>query len=438
MTLVQEIIRKKSKKKVLNEMEIKTFVNGLTDNSFSDEQIAAMSMAILLNGMSEEETIILTNAMTQSGDILNWENILDSNLVCDKHSTGGVGDKVSLILAPILAACEIYVPMISGRGLGHTGGTLDKFDSIPGYNTKPSVEVFQKVVKEVGCAIIGQTSNLAPADKKLYSIRDISGTIESIPLITSSILSKKIAAGLKNLVLDVKVGNGSFNSTKDDALNLAKSLVNVAKGAGLNCEAILTDMNQVLGWNAGHTLEVKECVEYLTNNRKNERLEKVTNELATSVLMMAHKINKEKAINKIDQVIKNGSAAEKFEKMISHLGGDNNFLEKYESLLSTSPHVNSIYAETTGTIYSINTRKLGLILIKLGGGRKKINDTIDFSVGYENVICLGEKVKKSTKLLDVHTSSKEDFDNVKDEIYDCFNIKLQTISINEIVYEIVK
>ena len=187
----QEIIRKKRDKKNLTEEEIKLFVSGLTDGSFSDSQIASISMAILLNGMSKKETIYLTNQMTHSGDILKWRNIVDSDLVCDKHSTGGVGDKVSLILAPILAACGLYVPMISGRGLGHTGGTLDKFDAIPGYNTQPSIDIFQKVVKDIGCAIIGQTANLAPADKKLYSIRDTVGAVESIPLITSSILSKK-------------------------------------------------------------------------------------------------------------------------------------------------------------------------------------------------------------------------------------------------------
>ena len=214
-----------------------------------------MSMAILLNGMNAEETVFMTDAMTKSGDTLDWSKIVNSNLVCDKHSTGGVGDKTSLVLAPILASCGLFVPMISGRGLGHTGGTLDKFDSIPGYNTSPDLDTFKRVVKEVGCAIIGQTDNLAPADKKLYSIRDVVGTVESLPLITSSILSKKIASGLKTLVLDVKVGNGSFNSTMEVSNKLANSLVDVAKGAGLKCEAIITDMNQVLGRSAGHTLE---------------------------------------------------------------------------------------------------------------------------------------------------------------------------------------
>ena len=270
----QEIIRKKRDKHSLSEKEINMFVRGLTDKSFSDTQIAAMSMAIFSNGMTPEETVWLTRAMTNSGDTLNWNNIVDSNLVCDKHSTGGVGDKTSLVLAPILAACGLFVPMISGRGLGHTGGTLDKFDSIPGYNTAPDIDTFRKVVKEVGCAIIGQTSNLAPADKKLYSIRDVVGTVESLPLITSSILSKKIASGLRTLVLDVKVGNGSFNVTLEIAQNLANSLVSVAKGAGLQCEAILTDMNQVLGRSAGHSLEVLECVEYLTSKKKRPSIRK--------------------------------------------------------------------------------------------------------------------------------------------------------------------
>ena len=242
----QEIIRKKRDNKALTKEEISLFVKGLTDGSFSDPQIAAMSMAIFSNGMTPEETVNLTEAMTASGDTIDWSRIVDEELVCDKHSTGGVGDKTSIILAPILAACGLFVPMISGRGLGHTGGTLDKFDSIPGYNTQPDLDTFKKVVKEVGCAIIGQTNNLAPADKKLYSIRDIVGTVESLPLITSSILSKKIASGLKTLVLDVKVGNGSFNSTLEIARDLSNSLVRVAKGAGLKCEAILTDMNQVL------------------------------------------------------------------------------------------------------------------------------------------------------------------------------------------------
>ena len=431
----QEIIRKKRDNKTLTEDEIKSFVLGLTDGSFSDSQIASMSMAILINDMSKEETIWLTNAMTNSGDKLNWQDVVDSDLVCDKHSTGGVGDKVSLILAPILAACGMYVPMISGRGLGHTGGTLDKFDAIPGYNTQPSIDIFRKVVKDVGCAIIGQTSNLAPADKKLYSIRDTVDTVESIPLITSSILSKKIASGLKSLILDVKVGNGSLNSNKGIAINLANSLVSVAKEAGLQCQAILTDMNQVLGWNAGHTLEIKECAEYLTNIKKNTRLEKITNELIASILIMAKKIDRQSAFEKINQVVSNGKAAEKFNKMVYALGGPDNFLEKYNSHLLSSSYVGEIKANNSGSIYSIETRKLGLILIELGGGRKQINDKIDYTVGYENVISVGDNVDTSTPLLKVHTSSQNDFNKVKNEIEKCFVISSNKSDSLDTIYQ---
>ena len=431
----QEIIRKKRDNKTLTEDEIKSFVLGLTDGSFSDSQIASMSMAILINDMSKKEIIWLTNAMTNSGDKLNWQNIVESDLVCDKHSTGGVGDKVSLILAPILAACGLYVPMISGRGLGHTGGTLDKFDAIPGYNTSPSIDIFRKVVKEVGCAIIGQTSNLAPADRKLYSIRDTVGTVESIPLITSSILSKKIASGLKNLVLDVKVGNGSFNDTRDVAVNLANSLVSVAKGAGLQCQAILTDMNQVLGWNAGHSLEIRECAEYLTNERKNKRLEKITNELIASILMMAKKFKKQESYEKINQVLNNGKAAEKFNKMVYALGGPIDFLEKYNSHLQSSSYVGEIKADKAGSIHSIETRKLGLILIELGGGRKQVDDKINYTVGYENVMSVGENVDTTTPLLKVHTSSQGDFDRVKDAIEKCFIISSNKSDSLDTIYQ---
>ena len=433
----QEIIRKKRNKENLTKEEVYFFVKGLTNSSFSDLQIAAMSMAILLNGMSRNETIWMTNAMTHSGEILDWKNIDNSDLVSDKHSTGGVGDKVSLILAPILAACDLYVPMISGRGLGHTGGTLDKFDSIPGYNTQPNTDIFYKVVKEVGCAIIGQTSSLAPADKKLYSIRDIVGTIESIPLITSSILSKKIASGLKSLVLDVKVGNGSFNYNNEVATNLATSLVSVAKSAGLSCEAILTDMNQVLGWNAGHTLEVIESIEYLTNNKKNKRLETITNELTSTLLSMIKKISKEKAINQIQNVVSSGKAAEKFEYMVAALGGPKNILHSFTNQLPKALYQEDLFAPEKGVVNSIDTRKLGLLLIELGGGRKKISDKIDFSVGLQGVIDVGSQVDTSTPLLTVHAKSKESVDSIKKQMQECFKININNKTPLKMIYNLV-
>ena len=434
----QEIIRKKRDNISLTEKEIKMFVTGLTNNSFSDAQIAAMSMAIFHNGMTEKETVWLTHAMKNSGDTLEWKDVVDSDLVCDKHSTGGVGDKTSLILAPILAACDLFVPMISGRGLGHTGGTLDKLDSIPGYNTKPNIDLFQQVVKKVGCAIIGQTSNLAPADKKLYAIRDIVGTVESLPLITSSILSKKISSGLKTLVLDVKVGNGSFNSTLEIAKNLANSLVSIAKGAGLNCEAILTDMNQVLGRTAGHSLEVIECIEYLVSKKRDSRLEIVTNELASSCLMMIKKISKEESIKLINRVLDNGKAAEQFEKMIYALGGSNSFLSTYKNELSNNMYIEDINLGKQGWIKEVDTRELGLILIELGGGRKQINDKINYHVGYDNILGVGNYISSATPVLNVSANSKDDFDKVKNSIINCFVISDEKVIKSQNIYEIIK
>jgi len=434
----QEIIRKKRDKFSLSEEEVNLFVRGLTDSSFSDSQIAAMSMAIFQNGMTAEETVWMTHAMKNSGDTLEWQGIVDSDLVCDKHSTGGVGDKTSLLLAPILAACGLYVPMISGRGLGHTGGTLDKFDSIPGYNTKPGIDVFKKVVKDVGCAIIGQTSNLAPADKKLYSIRDIVGTVESLPLITSSILSKKIASGLKTLVLDVKVGNGSFNYTLEIAQNLAYSLVSVAKGAGLHCEAILTDMNQVLGTSAGHSIEVKECIKYLTSNKRDFQLEIITNELASSVLMMINKISKDEALVKINKVLDNGKAAEKFEMMVNALGGSKSILSTYEKELSHNMYAEDINLGKDGWVKEMKTRELGLLLIELGGGRKQVNDQINYHVGYENVLGVGSVIEASTPVIKVLANSKDDFDRVKELIKSCFIISDQEVKKSLNIYEVVK
>ena len=433
----QEIIRKKRDKKPLSKEEINEFVKGLTDGSFSDPQIAAMSMAIFSNGMIPEETVYLTEAMTNSGDTINWSDTVDSELVCDKHSTGGVGDKTSIVLAPILAACGLYVPMISGRGLGHTGGTLDKFDSIPGYNTQPNLDMFKKVVKEVGCAIIGQTSNLAPADKKLYSIRDIVGTVESLPLITSSILSKKIASGLKSLILDVKVGNGSFNSTIEISRELSQSLVSVAKGAGLKCEAIITDMNQVLGKSAGHTLEMLECIKYLKNEIKDYRLEKITNELISSLLMMVLRISKEEALKKINSVISNGQAAEKFEKMVHALGGPSDIMSSHDNHLKIKAIKKDIFSTQTGWVKEIKTRDLGLILIELGGGRKQVTDKINFNVGYDHVLKVGDKVDTSTPLLTVYTNSEDDYENVRKKIADCFVIVDTEVSELPYTYEVI-
>ena len=281
----QEIIRKKRDGKVLNNEEIKFIIDGIISKNIQESQIAAFAMSIFFQGMNNDETVSLTKCMLNSGTQLNWKKYNLNGPIVDKHSTGGVGDKVSIILAPLLAACDCYVPMISGRGLGHTGGTLDKLDSINGYNTQPDLEKFTDIVNKIGCAIVGQTEDLAPADGILYSIRDITATVESIPLITASILSKKLAAGLDNLVMDIKTGNGAFASDLNMAVKLAKTISSVSNDAGVKCTSLITDMNQVLGKSAGNEVEILEVIEHLTNNKINNRLFDITMALSSELLV---------------------------------------------------------------------------------------------------------------------------------------------------------
>ena len=273
--LTQEIIRKKRDRAVLSQTEIATFVQRIARDEASPAQIAAFGMAVFLNGMNTEETVALTLAMRDSGTVIDWDAGALGGPVLDKHSTGGVGDKVSLMLAPMVAAAGGFVPMISGRGLGHTGGTLDKLASIRGYDTAPALSRFRKVVEQAGCAVIGQTEDLAPADRRFYAVRDVTATVESIPLITASILSKKLAAGLSGLAMDVKTGSGAFMETLDGSRALARSIVDVANGAGLPTTAVITDMDQVLGHSAGNAVEVRETIDYLTGERRDDRLHDV-------------------------------------------------------------------------------------------------------------------------------------------------------------------
>ena len=327
MFLPQEIIRKKRDGFVLTDSEIQFFVQGITQNTITEGQIAALAMAVFFQGMTMPERIALTCAMRDSGSVLDWHELELPGPVLDKHSTGGVGDVVSLMLGPMVAACGGYVPMISGRGLGHTGGTLDKFDAIPGYQTSPLNAIFKKVVKEVGVAIIGQTSDLAPADKRFYATRDVTATVESIPLITASILSKKLAAGLEALVMDVKVGSGAFMPTYEQSEELAKSIVAVANGAGCRTTALLTDMNQVLASSAGNAVEVREAVRYLTGAYRHPRLHEVTMALCTEMLLSGGlAANEQEARTKLQQVLDNGKAAETFARMVAALGGPADFV----------------------------------------------------------------------------------------------------------------
>ena len=418
--LFKELILKKRLGKELTKNEINWFISNLTSNHLSEGQIASLAMAICLKGMTFEERVQLTLAMKNSGKTLSWD--LPGPII-DKHSTGGVGDTVSLILAPVLAACGAYVPMISGRGLGHTGGTLDKFDSIPGYNTSPNEEVLRRVVSKVGCAIIGQTNELAPADKRLYAIRDVTGTVESIDLITASILSKKLAAGLEGLVIDVKCGNGAFMQDFNEASTLAKSLVNVSNESGCKTTALVTDMNQPLSQSIGNSLEVLAAIDILKGSSKDYRLLEVTNSLGVSILCSSNICkNKKEAQLLISSVLSSGKAAEKFSQMISELGGANDFFEKPKNYLTPSNIQKNICCKQSGYVKKINTKNLGNILILLGGGRQKVEDDIDFSVGMKLLIELGTYVEKNQPICTLYARDEESFNIAEKEIIESFEI----------------
>ncbi len=406
MLLPQEIIRTKRNGQQLSEQEIKAFVTGLVDGSFSDSQVGAMAMAIFQQGLSVHETVNLTMAMMKSGDVLSWQGF-DGPIV-DKHSTGGVGDKVSFMLAAIVAACGGYVPMISGRGLGHTGGTADKLESIAGFNVKPSIRDFKRVVKEVGLAIISQTDNLAPADKRLYSIRDVTATVESIPLITASILAKKLAAGLDVLVMDIKVGNGAMMTSLSDAKALSESITSVANGAGVKTSAIITDMNQVLGCSAGNAIEMLETVNYLTGQHREPRLHQVVQSLASAMLVNSTlAINHSDALIKIDQVLTSGKAADIFAQMITALGGPSDFIENPWAAMQQAKLVIDIKATESGYLAQMNTRDIGMAVVGLGGGRTAPMQPVDHSVGFDNILPLGINVSRGDVIARVHAKDVE-------------------------------
>ena len=403
--LAQEIIRKKRDGEVLEASELQFLMRGLVDGKVSETQIAAFAMSVFFNGMEIDERVALTVAMRDTGDVLSWDL---GGPVVDKHSTGGVGDNVSLMLAPALAACGVYVPMISGRGLGHTGGTLDKFDSIPGYQTQPDVDLLRKVTGEVGCAIIGQTGDIAPADKILYGIRDVTATIESVDLITASILSKKLAAGLDALVLDVKCGNGAFMATPDDARELAESLVKVANGAGCKTSAVMTDMNEPLASAAGNAVEMRNAVDFLTGAHIDNRLWDVTVDLGAELLCLSGVVpNVGQGRERIGDAFTSGKAAERFGAMVSGLGGPTDFVEKMLKYLPAAPVVREVFAKSDGFVRAIETRDIGMAVIGLGGGRRVSSDTIDHSVGFSDLAGLGRMVDREEPVGVVHALNED-------------------------------
>jgi thymidine phosphorylase len=384
--LAQELIRRKRDGGELESHEIEWLVRGITDGSVSDAQVGAFAMAVVLRGMSAAERVALTGAMMRSGEVLDWSEAGLSAPVLDKHSTGGVGDKVSLLLAPIVAACGGAVPMISGRGLGHTGGTLDKLESIPGYDAVPGLDRLRSVIASTGCAIVGQTASLAPADRRLYAIRDATATVESLPLIVASILSKKLAAGLDALVMDVKVGSGAFLPEVERGRELGAAITEVAAGNGLRASALLTDMDRVLGRTAGNALEVHEAIDHLTGAARDERLVEVTLALSEELLRLG-------GINADPRAaLACGAAAERFAAMVAALGGPADLLDAPERHLPSAPVVAAAEPERGGVVQSIDVRAVGLAVVGLGGGRRHEAEGVDHAVGLAEVAAPGERV----------------------------------------------
>jgi thymidine phosphorylase len=407
--LIQEIIRRKRDDETLESDEIAHFVEALTKGHASDAHVAAFAMAVLFRGLSRDECAALTRAMAHSGRTLEWHEV--DGPVVDKHSTGGVGDTVSLILAPAVAACGGYVPMIAGRGLGHTGGTIDKLEAIPGYNTAPDAETFRRCVREVGCAIIGQTDDLAPADKRLYAVRDVTATVESIPLITASILSKKLAAGLGALVLDVKTGSGAFMASEADARELAHCLVETACAAGLPTSALLTDMHEPLASVAGNAIEVRRAIDQLSGAHCDLRLHEVVLALGAEMLMAGGLASDGcEARRNIERALASGAAAEKFARMVHRLGGPHDLLHRSHAHLAVAPCIRDVQAPRPGFVTAIATRALGMAVVMLGGGRNVPGAAVDLAVGLSGLAGIGDQVGPDRPLCRTHARNEADAD----------------------------
>jgi pyrimidine-nucleoside phosphorylase len=395
----QDVIRRKRDGERLSREEIELFVKGVVGGQWTDYQASALLMAIFLKGMDERETEILTQAMLHSGEILDL-----SEMPCpeaDKHSTGGVGDKTSLVIAPLAAASGLCVPMISGRGLGHTGGTLDKLESIPGYRVNLSLKEFRSVLKQVGFAMMGQTAEIAPADKKLYALRDATSTVEAIPLIVASIMSKKLAAGLGALVLDVKTGSGAFMREEARARELARALVATGNSCGVSTEALLTDMNQPLGRGVGHAIEVRECINILRNETESgaEPVRELSLELAARMVALSKvESSLDGAREKVRRALESGAAMERFRQNVEAQGGDPRVCDEPARLLPLTPNEVKVESTGTGFIAQIDTTEIGFAIAEIGGGRIRIEDTVDVAVGYAAEARIGDQVKAGETL----------------------------------------
>ena len=433
--LFTDVIRSKRDGGELSDDQIQYFVDGLADESIPAEQVSALAMAVMFNSMTFDETAKLTLAMASSGSVLEWQDLQLDGPVVDKHSTGGVGDKVSFMLAPIAAACGCHVPMISGRGLGHTGGTTDKAEAIPGYNTAPDFATFRQVVKDVGCAIIGQTADLAPADRRFYAIRDITATVESVPLITASILSKKIAAGLEALVMDIKVGSGAFMKTPERARKLSKSIIATAAMANLKTHVLITDMNQVLGRTAGNALEIDEALRYLRNDEREPRLDEVVLGLCAEMLVVTGtEPERDAARKKCDEAVTSGRALEIFGRMVTALGGPPDFIENSQKHLVAAPVIRPVHA--AGYLTEIDTRGVGNAIIELGGGRHRVGEVLDLSVGFSEFASIGTLLDNDTPLAVVHAASEDDAAQAEQHLLDACTTSDTAPSKQAVIHEI--
>ena len=428
-----EFIRAKRDGKRLDDDSIGAFVREYIEQRVTDYQMSAFLMAVYLRGMDDSEAAALTEAYIKSGIVIDWSGL--PGIPVDKHSTGGVGDKVSLILAPLVASCGGYVPMLSGRGLGHTGGTLDKLESIPGFSTKLPVDWLKRQVREIGCAIARQSRELAPADGRIYALRDVTATVESIPLIAASIMSKKIAEGAKGLVIDLKTGSGAFMSTVDRAELLAKTLIAIGKAHGQTVRALLTDMSQPLGSAIGNALEAEEAALFLKGEVDLPRLRDVTIALAGEMLHMAGLGDSPEdcealAVSKLDD----GSAFEKFVAMVDRQGGDPAAIRDTR-LLPKAPFVANILAPTAGYIEAVDTRAVGMAAVALGAGRLRSDDEIDPAVGFKIFVKIGDRVEAGQPIAEVHARSETDAENASAELIAAYKISDEPVAPPDLIIE---
>lgn len=431
MLSAYDIINKTKNKVQLSKEEISYFIDGFTNGTIPDYQVSAWLMAVCLNGLSKDETFNLTDCMRNSSEVLSWERV--EGITTDKHSTGGVGDKTTLIIAPIVASCGVKMPKMSGRGLGHTGGTIDKLESIPNFNVNLSHNDFIDVINKVGCAVISQSGNLVPADKKLYALRDVTATVDSIPLICSSIMSKKLAVNTNCIMLDVKCGSGAFMKTKEDASYLANLMVDVAKISNKKCKALITNMDIPLGYNVGNSLEVIEAIEVLKGNSKGELLD-LCIELSTEILSMCKNLDYNTTKQMVQNSISSGRALQIFSNMIEYQGGNPKIINDY-SLFVQPKYSYKVKSKVSGYIHTINCEEVGIVSLLLGAGRQLKTDNVDYSAGIKFNYQVGDSISNGDTIATLYSSRVSDFSEVEDRLLKAILIDSKKVSVKSVIIQ---